>query len=122
VTHPDRENPPRPLPIHVPPDPGDSVTTYIRRLARANHLRPAYLRHYLNRIPSDRHTLRFDWLAALADTPVVHLRQALSHPPPDYPDRPTLFAAIRADARANTRPSPRSPNATAPRTTSSDSS
>ena len=37
----------RPLPIQPRPAAGDTPATYIRRLARANHLRPAYLNRYL---------------------------------------------------------------------------
>src|SRR6266508_3791471 len=37
----------RPLPIRPRPAAGDTPATYIRRLARANHLRPGYLNRYL---------------------------------------------------------------------------
>jgi hypothetical protein len=40
-------SPPRPLPIRPRPVSGESPDSYLRRLARANHLRPGYLRRYL---------------------------------------------------------------------------
>lgn len=36
-----------PLPVRVRPHPGEPTDSYIRRLARANHLRPSYLHGFL---------------------------------------------------------------------------
>src|SRR4029077_10033787 len=43
-----------PLPIRVPPQRAETTESYARRLARANHLRPSYLRTFLCDPP--RHT------------------------------------------------------------------
>lgn len=32
----------RPLPVRPRPKPGESTDSYVRRLARANHLKPSY--------------------------------------------------------------------------------
>jgi hypothetical protein len=42
-----QERQPRPLPFRTTPVTGENTSSYVRRLARANHLRPAYLRRYL---------------------------------------------------------------------------
>lgn len=108
---------PRPLPIRPRPVTGESIASYIRRLARANHLRPGYLRRYL-RQPGAEGTIRLEWLAILAGRPLDVLAYALAdlparHPLPGHPkrlhrqpirrhtrqaDKPGLFAAIRRDA------------------------
>jgi uncharacterized protein len=59
----DRDHAPRPLPFRPRPAAGETATSYVRRLARANHLRPGYLRRYL-RDPGDPGQVRLDWLAA----------------------------------------------------------
>src|ERR1019366_8031764 len=61
-------SPPRPLPIRPRPVTGESPASYLRRLARANHLRPGYLRRYL-RSPGEEAAIRLDWLAVLAGGP-----------------------------------------------------
>jgi hypothetical protein len=38
---------PQPLPVRLRPGRGETIESYIRRLARANHLKPSYLRRYL---------------------------------------------------------------------------
>jgi transcriptional regulator with XRE-family HTH domain len=95
---------------------GESVASYIRRLANANHLRPGYLRRYLRSRPGAPGTVSLEWLAALAGRPVPALEHALAdlaghhpprpgqRPPPTRRHRrqagkPELFAAIRQDAR-----------------------
>ncbi len=106
-------SPPRPLPIRPRPVTGESPASYLRRLARANHLRPGYLRRYL-RQPGSEGTIRLDWLATLAGRPLPALERALASPaggPGGHPgppgrrtrqaDKPRLFAAIRRDARDN---------------------
>lgn len=42
-----QDHSPRPLPFRPRPMAGDTVASYVRRLARANHLRPGYLHRYL---------------------------------------------------------------------------
>lgn len=104
-------SPPRPLPIRPRPMTGESAASYLRRLARANHLRPRYLRRYL-RSSDDQETIRLDWLAILAGRPLPALERALAGPAGGHEagpgrrhvhraDKPRLFAAIRRDARDN---------------------
>jgi hypothetical protein len=38
---------PRPLPARPRPRTGETTDSYVRRLARANHLKPSYLRGFL---------------------------------------------------------------------------
>jgi len=102
---------PRPLPFRPRPVTGKSTGSYIRRLARANHLRPAYLRRYLAS-PKDK-TIRIELLAAMAGRSPAALEHALADLGPQQgtlsprgprasPDRigarAALFAAIRRDA------------------------
>ncbi len=100
---------PRPLPIRPRPMTGESPASYLRRLARANHLRPGYLRRYL-RQPGSEGTIRLEGLAILAGRPLPVLERALTGPagsraparhPARRPDKPSLVAAIRRDARDN---------------------
>jgi uncharacterized protein len=106
---------PRPLPIRLRPVPGESELSYIRRLARANHLRPGYLRGYL-KDPGKDNGIRLDWLAVLAGRPVASLEYAFAslgarqgrQPPGSRPAGPSsrkparaaLFTIIRRDAYA----------------------
>jgi ATP-dependent Clp protease ATP-binding subunit ClpX len=73
------------LPVRPRPASGEPVFSYIRRLALANHLHPAHLRHYLK----DPGTggIRLGWLAALAGRPETSLRHALAgqQPPSGFP-------------------------------------
>jgi hypothetical protein len=55
---------PRRLPIQVPLRPGESPDSFIRRLAIANHLRPSYLRTYLNDPPGQIGSIQAWRLAA----------------------------------------------------------
>ncbi len=102
---------PRPLPFRPRPVTGESTSSYVRRLARANHLRPAYLRRYL--ADPQNGTIRIDLLAALEGRSPAVLEYALAdlgrqqgrHPhrgPRASPDRiaarTAIFAAIRSDA------------------------
>lgn len=98
----------RPLPIRPRPAAGETTVSYLRRLARANHLRPNYLRRCLR----DPHHggIRLDWLATLAGRPVTSLEYALAdaghHQPQPVPatrrkrnaNKAALLATIRADA------------------------
>jgi hypothetical protein len=90
---------------------GETTSSHVRRLARANHLRPAYLRRYL--ADPQNGTIRIDLLAALAGRSPAALEHALAdlghqqgaHPhrgPHARPDRiaarTAIFTAIRGDA------------------------
>jgi hypothetical protein len=103
---------PAPLPIPVRPRPPESINGYIRRLARANHLRPSYLRIYLAQPPQFIGSVRAPRLAAASGRSV----EALLHAFPDLQAAPRprqvrtrrlthdaaqekLFEAIRAEAR-----------------------
>lgn len=101
-----------PLPIRPRPVAGETPASYVRRLARANHLRPKYLRRYLRTPAGDAGSIRLDWLAVLAGRSLPALERALaapagaagSRPRVDVrytrqADKPALFAAIRRDAR-----------------------
>lgn len=104
----------QPLPITARPNAGDSVEAYIQRLARANHLRPSYLRRLLLNNPHALYggSIDLDRLALLANRHPDNLRRAL-RPTPSHratarpsqstltrrlrkqADRPELFTAIR---------------------------
>jgi uncharacterized protein len=101
----------RPLPVRTRPVTGESTGSYVRRLARANHLRPDHLRRYLAS-PRDG-TIRIELLAVMAGRSPAALQHALAdlnqqqgsipHKGPRVvPDRAAartaLFAAIRRDA------------------------
>lgn len=103
---------PPPLPIPVRPRPPESINAYIRRLARANHLRPSQLRSYLCQPPQYTGSVRAPRLAAATGRTV----DALLHTFPDLQAAPRprqvrarrltrdaaqekLFEAIRAEAR-----------------------
>jgi len=108
-------SPLRPLPIRVRPRQAETVDSYVRRLARANHLRPSYLRAFLCGPPQHFGAIRPGRLAALAGRPVQALEHALAglapppRPQPRTPtrryrpatDKPELFAAIRQDVAAH---------------------
>jgi hypothetical protein len=98
-----------PLPIRPRPVTGETVSSYVRRLAIASHLRPSYLRGYLAGPPAYLHGIRPERLAALSVRTVDVLERTLTGParqPPRQPsrsitraaDKPGLFAAIRRDA------------------------
>lgn len=103
----------RNLPIDVRPRVGESVEGYIRRLARANHLRPSYLYQYLCTPQYHSGTLQPELLAQITGRPLSVLERvlpalrprkpAIAPPPPPRrfatgPDRIRLYAAIRRDA------------------------
>lgn len=83
---------PAPLPITVKPRPGEHYTSYIRRLAEANHLRPSLLRAYVNTDAYAAKGFRIDRLAALASRTATALEHVLTglptpHPPGTSPAR-----------------------------------
>lgn len=101
---------PVPLPIRLRPAAGEPVSSYIRRLAIANHLRPSYLRGYLAGPPAYLHGIKPELLAVLSGRTVAVLERTLTglaRQPPRKPsrsvtratDKPDLFAAIRRDAQ-----------------------
>lgn len=102
-----------PLPIRPPPQRGETTESYARRLARANHLKPSYLRSVLSSPPQRLGAaIRPSQLAALsgrslralehalvdlATQPRAESWQAARRHQPAQPD-PGLFTAIRRDA------------------------
>jgi uncharacterized protein len=97
----------RALPVRPRPAAGDTPATYIRRLARANHLRPAYLNRYLRDDATGQPSI--DMLAALAARPASSLMHAFSQDAPARrryftgSRRQELFEAIRHDAETSHR-------------------
>jgi hypothetical protein len=107
----------RPLPVQVRPAAGESAESYVRRLARANHLKPSYLRRHLATPQGSYGPIQPDHLAAVTGRTLPAVLHAL----PDLVARPrqhgtrrkteddklrnqaqrrALFAAIRRDAAA----------------------
>lgn len=102
--------PPSPLPIRPRPVAGEPVSSYVRRLAAANHLPPSYLRGYLAGPPAYLHGIKPERLAILSGRTAAVLEQTLTglaRQPRRQPsrsvtraeDKPGLFAAIRRDAQ-----------------------
>lgn len=104
----------RPLPIRVRPHRGETVESYIRRVARANHLRPSYLRRFLTGPANQYARVQPDRLAVVTGRTPAALEHALTGltkaaPPARDPAEPSagsrthrpaaakpeLFAAIR---------------------------
>lgn len=90
---------PRPLPIRPRPAAGETTTSYIDRLAHANHLHPGYLHRYLRDTAAGGSAIRLDRLAALAGRTPPALERALTDP---ARRRAALFAAVRHDAHHET--------------------
>ncbi len=101
-----------PLPIRPRPTAGEPVSSYVRRLARANHLRPSYLHGCLAGPPDYLRAISPERLAVLSGRTVAVLERTLAglaRPGRDGPgpfrrvtraaDKPGLFAAIRRDAQ-----------------------
>jgi TniQ len=102
-----------PLPIRPRPAAGEPVSSYVRRLARANHLRPSYLHGCLANPPDHLHAISPERLAILSGRTVAVLERTLAglaRPGRDAlvqpsrrvtraADKPGLFAAIRRDAQ-----------------------
>jgi hypothetical protein len=103
---------PLPPPVRVRPVAAEGAESYIRRLARANHLKPSYLRRYLATPEGSYGPIHPDQLAAVPDapsTPYSTLCPTSSHDnragnAPGKP-RKTQSAATR---HGNERCSPRS--------------
>jgi uncharacterized protein len=101
----DQDQAPRPLPFRPRPGAGETAASYVRRLARANHLRPGYLRRYLQD-PANPGQVRLDWPAALAGRDQAAIERAIAGPNPGHGPRPAsprrgkaaLFTEIRHDA------------------------
>jgi len=105
---------PRPLPIRARPRPAESVESYIRRLAQANHLRPSLLHAYLRDPANPARSIRPERLAAASGRTLAALTHTLTglgpRPAPSIgPPQQTgarvaaarkaeLFATIRRDA------------------------
>ena len=67
-----------PLPIRVRPQRAETTESYARRLARANHLRPSYLRAFLCDPPRHTGAIRPWRLAAISGRSVRALEHALA--------------------------------------------
>jgi hypothetical protein len=70
--------PPALLPIRVRPHLGETTENYIRRLARANHLKPSALHSLACGPPNWTGKPRLERLAALTGRPTEHLERALT--------------------------------------------
>jgi hypothetical protein len=77
MTVPDQPGPLTALPVRVRPRHGETASSYLARLAHANHLRPSYLRSVIGR-PSQPGTIRADRLAAISGRPADALRHTLA--------------------------------------------
>lgn len=103
---------PPPLPVRVRPAAGETTESYIRRLARANHLRPSLLQVYVRNPDVPTGAIRLRRLAAVSGSTLTALARALTGlPPVGEPHRPPpspaesqaprkarLFGIIRDDA------------------------
>ena len=101
---------PPPLPVRVRPAAGETVESYIRRLARANHLRPSLLQVYVRNPDVPTGAIRLRRLAAVSGSTLTALTRALTgltpaserhRPPPSESQanrKARLFGVIRDDA------------------------
>ena len=94
-----------PLPIRLRPQRAETAESYARRLARANHLRPSYLRAFLCDPPRRTGVIRPWRLAAISGRSVRALEHALADltqgsPPRRQPRAPgsvrTLISTLEA--------------------------
>lgn len=80
---------PPPLPVRVRPAAGETAESYIRRLARANHLRPSLLQVYVRNPDVPTAAIRLRRLAAASGSTLTALARALTGlPPASGPHRP----------------------------------
>jgi hypothetical protein len=114
VVTPDDGPIPPPLPVRVRPAAGETIESYIRRLAHANHLRPSLLQVYVRNPDVPTGAIRLRRLAAVSGSTRTALALALTGltpatrprrlPPPSSPAesqaarKARLFSAIRDDA------------------------
>lgn len=104
---------PPPLPVRVRPAAGETAESYIRRLARANHLRPSLLQVYVRNPNVPTGAIRLRRLAAVSGSALTALAFALTGlttatkphrlPPPSPAEsqaarKARLFSVIRDDA------------------------
>ncbi|MCE4941894.1 TniQ family protein [Streptomyces albulus] len=108
----DPEPPLSQLPIQVRPRPGEPIGSYIRRLARANHLKPSYLHGFLTGSTNWFGKPQLERLAALTGRSPDLLQRALadaeaprrrgkpgpSSTPTKKVDKKELYQRIRHDA------------------------
>jgi hypothetical protein len=93
--------PVRRLPITTPPFPSETVGSYVRRLAIANHLHPGEFEHYLRRREKRVNPIR---LAAVSGRPLAHLQRALpelrptADLPADFDHHESILACRRCTA------------------------
>jgi len=82
-----------PLPVHVRPATGETTASYIRRLARANHLRPSLLQVYVRNPDMPTGAIRMRRLVAVSGSTPDALFFALTGLPPaaEPPRRPFLW-------------------------------
>jgi hypothetical protein len=113
VVTPDDGPLPPPLPVRVRPAAGETAESYIRRLARANHLRPSLLQVYVRNPDVPTGAIRLRRLAAVSGSTLTALAFALTGlttatkphrlPPPSPAEsqaarKARLFSVIRDDA------------------------
>ena len=80
---------PPPLPVRVRPAAGETAESYIRRLARANHLRPSLLQVCVRNPDVPTGAIRLRRLAAVSGSTLTALTRALTGlPPSSRPHRP----------------------------------
>jgi hypothetical protein len=92
---------PPPLPVRVRPATGETTASYIRRLARANHLRPSLLQVYVRNPDVPTGAIRMRRLVAVSGSTPDALFFALTGLPPaaEPPRRPFPWES-RAERRA----------------------
>jgi hypothetical protein len=93
---------PPPLPVRVPAAAaGETIESYIRRLARANHLRPSLLQVYVRNPDVPTGAIRLRRLAAASSSTLTALTRALTGlPPPSEPRRPPRPGESQAARKA----------------------
>ena len=99
---------PPPLPVRVRPAAGETAESYIRRLARANHLRPSLLHVYVRNPGLPTGAIPIRRLAAVSGSTVTAIAHALTGlpssrglqlPPPTGDSPPTWEAQAARKVR-----------------------